>query len=70
MEYIIKINNRDYSDWKVCDNQDNEVEISGFSPITNKLFRNDIFSFSESKELTVIESPLKTKQVVPGILAR
>lgn len=68
MEYIIKINNRDYSDWKVCDNQDNEVEISGFSPITNKLFHNDIFSFSESKELTVIESPLKTKQVVPGIL--
>lgn len=68
MEYIIKINNRDYSEWKVCDNQDNEVEISGFSPITNKLFHNDIFSFSESKELTVIESPLKTKQVVPGIL--
>lgn len=68
MEYILKINNRDYSEWKVCDNQDNEVEISGFSPITNKLFHNDIFSFSESKELTIIESPLKTKQVVPGIL--
>lgn len=68
MEYIIKINNRDYSEWKVCDNQDNEVELSGFSPITNKLFHNDIFSFSDSKELTVIESPLKTKQVVPGIL--
>ena len=68
MEYIIKINNRDYSEWKVCDIQDNEVELSGFSPITNKLFHNDIFSFSDSKELTVIESPLKTKQVVPGIL--
>ena len=68
MEYIIKINNRDYSEWKVCDNQDNEVELSEFSPITNKLFHNDIFSFSDSKELTIIESPLKTKQVVPGIL--
>lgn len=68
MEYIIKINNRDYSEWKVCDTQDNDVELSGFSPITNKLFHNDIFSFSENQELTVVESPLKTKQVVPGIL--
>ncbi len=68
MEYIIKINNRDYSEWKVCDNQDNEVDLSGFSPIANKLFHNDIFSFSENKELIIIDSPLKTKQAVPGIL--
>ena len=68
MEYIIKINNRDYSNWTVCDKHNNEICLSGFSPITSKLFHNDVFSFSENQELTIVDSPLKTTHIVAGIL--
>lgn len=75
----IIIENRDYSLWNIIpyNTEENGSSISqdllGFhcypNPINEKLFSKDIFSFDNpNNKITVIESPIRNKKEIPGIL--
>jgi exoribonuclease R len=66
MNFQIMIENRDYSSWNITSNNEKNEKIE-INPINEKLFSKDIFSFSDDK-ITLIESPIRMKKEIPGIL--
>jgi len=66
METIYKFQSlsRDYDETNVT--PDISVKVD---PITNKFFSGDDFSFSNSnQELSIIKSPIRENQSIPGVL--
>ena len=65
--FQIIIENRDYSSWNIipCYTEENSYSIN---PINEKLFSKDIFSFKNNNKMTLIESPIRNKKEIPGIL--
>ena len=68
--FQIIIENRDYSLWNIIPCYTEEKGYS-INPINEKLFSKDIFSFNNqnhNNKMTLIESPIRNKKEIPGIL--
>ncbi len=64
MNYKVEINNRQYSDFTIKNTENQNINIC---PIENKLFNEDIISY-ENNVLKIIESPIRSHKLIPGVL--
>jgi len=64
--YKIKINNRNYIDYNYYDSN-GQVNID-INPVENKLFNEDTFYINKNKTITIVNSPIKTFNEIPGVL--
>ena len=63
--YSINVEDRDYSEWII------EPPLYGSSyinPVNSKLFHGDLFDLDENQKCTIVQSPLRENQNIPGIL--
>ncbi len=70
IQYKIHINDRNYQSWSIYNSSTLEqVNISGLEPIKEKLFSNDVFTFSESTNKTELtHSSTRLNENIPGVL--
>jgi exoribonuclease R len=77
MQYIIQIEERDYSDWNIIQEGEPAGEArpgpvglpETFHPLPHRLFHGDVFKPYENGELNLICSPFRENQTpIPGVL--
>jgi len=62
------VNDRNYESWETVDmNSFNKVFID-ISPLSNKLFSNDVFSVDEDNNVRLIHSTVRCGPPIPGVL--
>ena len=66
--YKIHIDNRNYCSWTVH-NADTleQIELSTLNPAKEKLFSNDVFTFSENT-VTIVHSSTRVNENIPCVL--
>ena len=65
--YKIHIENRDYSKWNLVDIESNSQVQVNLSPLSLRLFDQDIFTYSPPTSI-IMHSPLRNAKIIPGIL--
>jgi hypothetical protein len=71
--YKTIINNREYTEWSIIDNETNTIIddsniLSTINPIKNKLFSQDTVIINENKECIIHHSEIRNKIIIPGVL--
>ena len=74
--YQVKINDRNYTSWKVytininSTNTKNleKVDLELNHPIDHKLFSDDTFFLDEHKNITIVQSPIRSSEYIAGVL--
>lgn len=74
--YCILIEDRDYISWKIQDPETNELldinvqepPWTNFVPSQHQLFSKDVFRFHENGTVTLVHSPVRSTNVLAGVL--
>lgn len=67
--YKIHIKNRSYTEWECMTSHDmNIIELDGIEPTKEKLLSGDVFDVNEENNVTVISSPTRKLDTIPGVL--
>jgi hypothetical protein len=69
MLYKITVENRNYSNFHVTNNDNGDNIDLGLDPVSLKLFSNDTFEYElESLKVNIINSPIRTLDNIPAVL--
>lgn len=69
IQYKVMFDDRSMTSWKINNYSTMEyVSLIGFSPVHHRLFNGDIFTFAENDVCTIIHSPIRETQGMPGVL--
>ena len=67
--YKINIENRNYANWTTYNAVSLEpVSIPDLNPEKEKLFSNDVFTFSENNTIKIIHSSTRINENIPAVL--
>jgi exoribonuclease R len=68
MEYFVKIHDKNYCQWSFISKLTNEEVLLDLSPIKFNMFHNDNFIYDYSQDPIIINSPMRNKIKVAGVL--
>tara|TARA_B110000114_G_C15088409_1_gene397298 strand:- start:596 stop:2359 length:1764 start_codon:yes stop_codon:yes gene_type:complete len=67
--HTVNINDRQYTSWSlVSENETNDPPPEGFNPLNHKLFHGDQIDVQLNDMYSIIHSPLRQNQNIPGVL--
>ena len=67
--YKIHIKNRSYTEWDCMTSHDmNIIELDGLEPTKEKLLSGDVFDINDDNNVSIISSPTRKIETIPGVL--
>jgi len=67
--YKIHINDRECNSWEIYETENfKKIDNIDIFPLDKKLFTNDLFSIDINNNITIINSPIRSGSIIPGVL--